>query len=187
MKRWMDIGTPSNFNWIEIWRAKWTASKDTKGTWRCECWASIYNLREQVKFWRLKLGNLPPCLQRWGRVEPGKYRMVRLTLIPGEAEFLSTCKRTLWLLRSSMGFLNINTVRLDLSLCLFLRVTNLLDMGKAVDLLCLDFIKASDKVLMMFSWSGWKNMSWTIATIRWLCSRLMDGIQRVPTNSSLLS
>ncbi|RMB91831.1 hypothetical protein DUI87_31759 [Hirundo rustica rustica] len=99
-----------------------------------------------------KLANVTPIHKKGAKEDPGNYRPVSLTSVPGkimEQFLLSAITRKLQdgqgIKPSQHGFRRIRSCLTNL-ITFYNQVTHLVDAGKAVDIVYLDFSKAVDTV-----------------------------------------
>ncbi|GAB0188723.1 mitochondrial enolase superfamily member 1 [Grus japonensis] len=112
--------------------------------------------------WRL--ANMTPIYKKGQKEDPGNYRPVNLTVVPGkvtEQIILSAIMRHVQdnqVIRPSQH--RFMKVRSCLTNLIYDKVTRLVDEGKAVDVVYLDFSKAFDTVShTAFSWRDWVLMA----------------------------
>ncbi|PKU42528.1 rna-directed dna polymerase from mobile element jockey-like [Limosa lapponica baueri] len=98
------------------------------------------------------LANVTPIHEKGRKDDPGNYRPVSLTLVPGKvmeqiilSAIMQRMKDTQAIRPSQHGFMRSRSCLTNL-ISLYVKVTHLVDEGKAVDVVYLDFSKAFDTV-----------------------------------------
>ena len=134
--------------------------------------------------------NVVPIFKKGKKEEPGNYRPVSLTSIPGKIfeQIIkkSVCKHlenNAVITRSQHGFVKNKSCQTNL-ISFFDRVTSLVDCGNAVDIIYLDFSKAFDKVPHDILISKLAKSGLDGTTIRWIHNWLQNRTQRVLINGS---
>uniref|UniRef100_A0A493U138 Reverse transcriptase domain-containing protein n=1 Tax=Anas platyrhynchos platyrhynchos TaxID=8840 RepID=A0A493U138_ANAPP len=138
-----------------------------------------------VDWW---LANVTPIYKKGWRVDPGNYRPVSLTSVPGKLMEQIILSVITWHLQSKQvirpsqhGFMKGRSCLTNL-ISFYDKVTHLVDEGKAVDVVYLDISKAFDTVshsilLKKLSACG---LDWR--TLRWVRNWLDSRAQRVMAN-----
>ncbi|GAB0202761.1 mitochondrial enolase superfamily member 1 [Grus japonensis] len=114
--------------------------------------------------WRL--ANVTPIYKKGQKEDPRNFRPVSQTSVPGKVMDQITLSAIIWHVQdnqairpSQHGFMK---GRFCLTELIFYdKVTCLVDEGKAVGVVCLDFSKAFDTVSHRFSWRNWLVMART--------------------------
>ncbi|RMC04880.1 hypothetical protein DUI87_18055 [Hirundo rustica rustica] len=120
-----------------------------------------------------KLASVTPIHKKGGRGDPGNYRAVSLTSVPGkgmEQFILSVITQNLQAgqgLRPNQHGFRRGRLCLTNLISFYDQVTHLVDAGRAVDVVCLDFSKAFDTPTAC-SWISWQPVAWAGA----LCAGL---------------
>uniref|UniRef100_A0A8B9BNZ0 Reverse transcriptase domain-containing protein n=1 Tax=Anser brachyrhynchus TaxID=132585 RepID=A0A8B9BNZ0_9AVES len=138
-----------------------------------------------VDWW---LANVTPIYKKGQRVDPGNYRPVSLTSVPGklmEQIILSVITRHLQgnqaIRPSQHGFMKDRSC-LTNPISFYDKVTRLVDEGKAVDVAYLDFSKAFDTIFnsILLKKLAARGLDWR--TLRWVKIWLGSWAQRVMVN-----
>ena len=115
--------------------------------------------------WRL--ANVMPIYKKGQREDPGNYRPVSLTSVPGKIMERFVLRALAWQVQdkqgirpSQHGFMKGRSCLTNL-ISFYDQVTRLVDEGKAVDVIYLDFSKAFALSLMAYSLRSWHLMAWT--------------------------
>eukprot|EP00061_Rhincodon_typus_P007882 g30008.t1 len=115
-----------------------------------EKFLSSISTGKEPEDWRLV--NMAPLFKRGGKEKPGNYRPVSLTLVVGKLlkgilrdRIYMYLDRQRLIRDSQHGFVRGKSCHINL-IELFEEVTKTIDEGRAVDIIYMDFRKASDKV-----------------------------------------
>ena len=114
--------------------------------------------------WRL--ADVTPIYKKGCKEDPGNYRPVSLTLVPGKVmEQIILCEITQHVcgvqgIRPSQhGFMK-GMLCLTNLISFYDCVTRLVDEGEAVDVVYLDLAKSLTRSLTVFSWGNWLPVTW---------------------------
>ena len=128
-----------------------------------------------------KLENVMPIHKKGGKEAPDNYRAVSLTSVPGqvmEQFIVSAITQHLQdgqgISPGQHGFRRAGSCLTNL-ISFYNQVTHLVDAGKAVDVVYLDFSKASDTVSHSTLLKSWQPVAWTGALCAGLRAGWMDG------------
>ncbi|GAB0202882.1 mitochondrial enolase superfamily member 1 [Grus japonensis] len=120
--------------------------------------------REVPVDWRLE--NVMVIYKKGWKEDPGNYRCVNLTLVLGEVMeqiVLSAITQHVQdnqvIRPSHHGFMKGRSCLTNL-ISFYDKMTCLVDEGKAVDVVYLDFSKSFDTISTAFSWRNWLLMAW---------------------------
>ncbi|GAB0175652.1 mitochondrial enolase superfamily member 1 [Grus japonensis] len=109
------------------------------------------------------LASMTPTYKTVWKEDPGSYRPVSLTLVPGKVMEQIILSAITWHVQdnqvirpSQHGFMKGRSCLTNL-ISFYDKVTHLVDEGKAVDIVYLDFSKAFD---IAFSWRNWLLTAW---------------------------
>ncbi|CAM4649274.1 unnamed protein product [Lepidochelys kempii] len=150
--------------------------------------------------WRLgevpddwKKANVVPIFKKGKKEDPGNYRPVSLTSVPGKImeqvlkeSILKHLEERKVIRNSQHGFTKGKSCLTNL-IAFYVEITGSVDEGKAVDMLFLDFSKAFDMVSHSILASKLKKYGLDEWTIRWIESWLDCWAQRVVINGSMSS
>ncbi|GAB0209165.1 mitochondrial enolase superfamily member 1 [Grus japonensis] len=137
-----------------------------------------------------KLANVIPIYKKGVREDPGNYRPVSLTSVPGkimEKIILGATERHLKdnaIIRHSQNGFTKGKSCLTNSISFYDKVTHLVDEGKAVDVVFLDFSKAFDTVPHSILLDKLSNCEMSRYTVRWVKNWLNGRAQRVVVNGA---
>ncbi|RMB93164.1 hypothetical protein DUI87_30393 [Hirundo rustica rustica] len=140
-----------------------------------------------------KLANVTPIHKKGGREDPGNYRPVSLTSVPGkimEQFILSVITQNLQDgqgLRPSQHRFRRGRSCLTNLITFYEQVTCLVDAGKAVDVVCLDFSKAFDTVSHSILLDKLAARGLDRSTLCWVRNWLDGRAQRVVVNCAASS
>ncbi|RMB88786.1 hypothetical protein DUI87_34876 [Hirundo rustica rustica] len=140
-----------------------------------------------------KLANVTPIHKKCGREDPGNYRPVSLTSVPGkimEQFILSVITQNLQDgqgLRPSQHRFRRGRSCLTNLITFYEQVTCLVDAGKAVDVVCLDFSKAFDTVSHSILLDKLAAHGLDRSTLCWVRNWLDGQAQRVVVNGAASS
>uniref|UniRef100_A0A8D0DX11 Reverse transcriptase domain-containing protein n=1 Tax=Salvator merianae TaxID=96440 RepID=A0A8D0DX11_SALMN len=132
--------------------------------------------------------NVVPIFKKGKKADPGNYRPVSLTSIPGKI-FEQIIKQHIWehldgnavINQSQHGFVTNNSCQTNL-ISFYDKITGWIDQGKAVDIVYLDFSKAFDKVSHTILIEKMIKYGIDRTTVRWIHNWLSDRTQRVVIN-----
>ncbi|GAB0207914.1 mitochondrial enolase superfamily member 1 [Grus japonensis] len=136
-----------------------------------------------------KLANVIPIYKKGMREDPGNYRPVSLTSVPGKITkiILSTIERHLKnnaiIRHSEHGFTKGKSCLTNL-ISFYDKVTHLADKGKAVDIVFLDFSKAFDTVPHSILLDKLSNCGMSRFNVCWVKNWLNSRAQRVVENGA---
>ncbi|KAK4828602.1 hypothetical protein QYF61_000054 [Mycteria americana] len=137
-----------------------------------------------------KLANIIPIYKKGMREDPGNYRPVSLTSVPGkimEKIILDAIERHLKnnaiIRHSQHGFTKGKSCLANL-ISFYDKVTCLVGDGKAVDVIFLDFSKAFDTVPHSILLDNLSNCGMSRFTVRWVKNWLSGRAQRVVVNGA---
>ncbi|CAM4537532.1 unnamed protein product [Lepidochelys kempii] len=140
-----------------------------------------------------KKAKLVPIFKKGKKEDPGKYRPVSLTSVPGKImeqvlkdSILKHLEERKVIRNSQHGFTQGKSCLTNL-IAFYEEITGSVDEGKAVDVLFLDFSKAFDTVSHSILASKLKKYGLDEWTIKWIESWLDCWAQRVVTNGSMSS
>ena len=113
-----------------------------------------------------KLANVTPIFKKGQKDDPGSYRPISLTSMPGKVmeriisqTIMDQLKVNQGIRPSQHGFTNSRSCLTNLiSFCD--KVTRLVDEDQAINVVYLDFSKAFDTVPLTFLWRSWLPMVW---------------------------
>ncbi|XP_073537645.1 uncharacterized protein [Phyllobates terribilis] len=132
--------------------------------------------------------NVVPIFKKGKKVDPGNYRPVSLTSIPGKIfeQIIKqhVCKymdKNEVINQSQHGFVTNKSCQTNL-ISFYDRITDWVDQGNAVDIVYLDFSKAFDKVSHTILIEKMTKYAMDQATVRWIHNWLSDRTQRVVVN-----
>ncbi|CAM4557775.1 unnamed protein product [Caretta caretta] len=140
-----------------------------------------------------KKANVVPIFKKGKKEDPGNYRSVSLTSVPGKImeqvlkkSILKHFEERKVIRNSQHGFTKGKSCLTNL-IAFYDEITGSMDEGKAVDVLFLDFSKAFDTVSHSIPASKLKKYGLDEWTIRWIESWLDCRAQRVVINGSMSS
>ncbi|CAM4509227.1 unnamed protein product [Lepidochelys kempii] len=140
-----------------------------------------------------KKANVVPIFKKGKKEDPGNYRQVSLTSVPGKImeqvlkeSILKHLEERKVIGNSQLGFTKGKSCLTNL-IAFYDEITGSVDEGKAVDVLFLDFSKAFDTVSNSILASKLKKYGLDEWTIRWIESWLDCRAQRVVINGSMSS
>ncbi|CAM4632634.1 unnamed protein product [Caretta caretta] len=140
-----------------------------------------------------KKANVVPIFKKGKKEDPGNYRPVSLTSVPGKImeqvlkeSILKHLEERKVIRNSRHGFTKGKSCLTNL-IALYDEITGSVDEGKAVDMLILDYSKAFDTVSHSILASKLKKYGLDEWTIRWIESWLDHRAQRVVINGSMSS
>ncbi|CAM4688170.1 unnamed protein product [Caretta caretta] len=140
-----------------------------------------------------KKANVVPIFKKGKKEDPGNYRPVSLTSVPGKIteqvlkeSILKHLEERKVIRNSQHGFTKGKSCRTNL-IAFYDEITGSVDEGKAVDMLFLDFSKAFDTISHGILASKLKKYGLDEWTIRWIKSWLDCQAQRVVINGSMSS
>ncbi|CAM5078649.1 unnamed protein product [Natator depressus] len=140
-----------------------------------------------------KKANVVPIFKKGKKEDPGNYRSVSLTSVPGKImeqvlkeSILKHLEERKGIRNSQHGFTKGKSCLTNL-IAFYDEITGSVDEGKAVDLLFLDFSKAFDTVSHSILASKLKKYGLNECTIRWIESWLDCRAQRVVIYGSMSS
>uniref|UniRef100_A0A8B9BE17 Reverse transcriptase domain-containing protein n=1 Tax=Anser brachyrhynchus TaxID=132585 RepID=A0A8B9BE17_9AVES len=135
-----------------------------------------------------QLANVMPVYKKGQKVDPGNYRPVSLTSVPGklmEQIILSVIMRHLQgnqaIRPSQHGFMKGRSCLMNL-ISFYDKVTRLVDEGKAVDVVYFDFSKAFDTVSHNILLKKLAALGLDWCTLHWVRNRLCSRAQRFVVN-----
>ena len=99
---------------------------------------------------------MTPTYKKGHKEDLGNDRPISLTLIPGKVMEQIILSAIMWHVLDSWGISSSLLDQPDLILC---QLTCLVDEGKAVEVVCLDFSKAFDMFPIVFYWRSWQPMA----------------------------
>ncbi|CAM4553317.1 unnamed protein product [Caretta caretta] len=152
---------------------------------------NLWRSGEALDDW--KKANRVPIFKKGKEEKPGNYRLVSLTSVPGKImeqvlkeTILKHLEERKVIRNSQNGFTNSKSCLINLT-TFYDEITGSVDVGKAVDLIYLDFRKAFDTVSHSILASKLKKYGLDEWTIRWIERWLVCQAQQVLINSSMSS
>ncbi|KAF4805155.1 RNA-directed DNA polymerase from mobile element jockey-like protein [Turdus rufiventris] len=140
-----------------------------------------------------ELANVTPIHKKGGKEDPGNYRPDSLTSVPGkvmEQFIVNAITQHLQdgqgIRPSQHGFSRGGSCLTNL-ISFYDQVTHLVDVGRAVGVVCLDSSKAFDTVSHSIPWKSWQPEAWTAPTQCWVKNWLDGWAQRVVVSGAASS